>query len=413
VTAAATTRAQAQQQQEQREQVEVGRSVKHKPKTPNFSIVINKKPSNSTTMVPPAAPASPESDWTLEGPSKSNQVETDTEEEDWMRVNPGPSQEEMVRQIRATDKGKIKYDQMQEWNSTLTGILRRRQHSPTGCKDEVPQELKFHHPPPPPPAPQTVSNEWKQEYSKVFPHQNNPMIDTIRLNPQEWPKPAEATSKLPPKLNETIINNKLKAMKAWQEEQRKMEENIHRHLQIPNNSWYATQLNHMQQSHNNIPPPLDNGSNIPHTTIRICAKCGQQGHWGVMCTNLTSKPESSIGKCTFCKGHHKATTCKLRKKLMTGSGHANVHYVKDTMALEEDENDPMHPNLVVANWLQDKNLTQQYVECMEKDNLYKDIYKRARDGEKILTIQYKDKFLYILKRARMEVGNPNRTQNRK
>jgi len=31
--------------------------------------------------------------------------------------------------------------------------------------------------------------------------------------------------------------------------------------------------------------------------------------------------------------------------------------------------------------------------------LYKDIYKRARDGEKILTIQYKDKFLYILKRA--------------
>jgi len=36
---------------------------------------------------------------------------------------------------------------------------------------------------------------------------------------------------------------------------------------------------------------------------------------------------------------------------------------------------------------------------MEKDNLYKDIYKRARDREKILTIQYKDKCLYILKRA--------------
>jgi len=39
------------------------------------------------------------------------------------------------------------------------------------------------------------------------------------------------------------------------------------------------------------------------------------------------------------------------------------------------------------------------MECMEKDNLYKDIYKRARDGEKILTLQSKDKFLYILKRA--------------
>jgi len=137
-----------------------------------------------------------------------------------------------------------------------------------------------------------------------------------------------------------------------------MEENIHRHLQIPNSSWYVTQLNYMQQTHKNMPPPLDNGSNTPYLTIRICAKCGQQGHWGIMCTNLISKPESSIGKCTFYKGYHKATTCKLRRKLMTGSGHANVQYVKDTMALEEDENDPMPPNLVIANWLQDKNLTQ-------------------------------------------------------
>jgi len=108
-----------------------------------------------------------------------------------------------------------------------------------------------------------------------------------------------------------------------------------------------------------MPPPLENGSNIPHTTIRIGAKCEQQGHWGVMCTNLTPKPESSIGKCSFCKRHHKANACKLRKKLMTGSGHANVQYVKDTMALEEDENDHMDTDLVVVNWLQDKNLTQQ------------------------------------------------------
>jgi len=75
----------------------MARSVKHKPKTPKFSIVINKKPSNSTTMVHPAAPASPESEWTLEGPANSDQMETNTEEEEWMRVNPGPTQEEMVR----------------------------------------------------------------------------------------------------------------------------------------------------------------------------------------------------------------------------------------------------------------------------------------------------------------------------
>ena len=157
-----------------------------------------------------------------------------------------------------------------------------------------------------------------------------------------------------------------------------MEENIHRHLQIPNNSRYATQVNHMWQSHKNMPPPLNNASNIPHTTITICAKCGQAGHWGIMCPNLVSKPESSIGKCTFCKGHHKANTCMLRRKLMTNSGHANISYVKDTMALEEDENDPMHTDLIVANWLQDKDLTQQYVECKAKDNLYKEIQESKR-----------------------------------
>jgi len=78
VTATATTRAQAQQQQDQQEQVELGRSVNHKPKTPNCSIIINKIPSNSTTMVPPTAPPSLEPEWTLEGPSNSNQVATDT-----------------------------------------------------------------------------------------------------------------------------------------------------------------------------------------------------------------------------------------------------------------------------------------------------------------------------------------------
>jgi len=62
------------------------------------------------------------------------------------------------------------------------------------------------------------------------------MIDTTRLNPQEWPKPAEASSKLPSKSHKIINNKKLKAMQAWQEEPRKMEESIRRHLQIPNNS---------------------------------------------------------------------------------------------------------------------------------------------------------------------------------
>ena len=83
-----------------------------------------------------------------------------------------------------------------------------------------------------------------------------------------------------------------------------------------------------------------------------------------------------------------------------------MQYVKDTMALELDENDSMHPDLVVANWLQDKELTEQYVECMERDNLYKAIYKRGRDAEKILTIQYKHKFLYIFKRATWKLVIP-------
>jgi len=91
VTAATTTRAQAQQQQEQQEQVEMRRSVKQKPRIPNFNIVINKKSSNSTTMAPPAVPPYPEPEWTLEEASNRAQVETDAEKEEWMRVNPGPS----------------------------------------------------------------------------------------------------------------------------------------------------------------------------------------------------------------------------------------------------------------------------------------------------------------------------------
>jgi len=61
-------------------------------------------------MAPPAAPLSPKLEWTLEGPSKSYQMETDTEEEEWMRFNSEPSQEEMGREIRATYKEKIKYN---------------------------------------------------------------------------------------------------------------------------------------------------------------------------------------------------------------------------------------------------------------------------------------------------------------
>jgi len=34
---------------------------------------------------------------------------------------------------------------------------------------------------------------------------------------------------------------------------------------------------------------------------------------------------------------------------VTGIGYANVQYVKDTMVLEEDENDHMHADLVVAH----------------------------------------------------------------
>jgi len=48
------------------------------------------------------------------------------------------------------------------------------------------------------------------------------------------------------------------------------------------------------------------------------------------------------------KKKKKANTCKHRKKLVTGSDHANVQYVKDTMALQEDESNLMHPDLAAA-----------------------------------------------------------------
>jgi len=103
----------------------------------------------------------------------------------------------MVRQISVSDKRKIQHHQMEEGNPTLTGILRRRQYSSTEYKDEVLQELKSHHPPPPPPGPQTITSAWKQKFSKVFPHQKNPKIDTSRLNLPEWPRPKEQAVSYP------------------------------------------------------------------------------------------------------------------------------------------------------------------------------------------------------------------------
>jgi len=44
------------------------------------------------------------------------------------------------------------------------------------------------------------------------------MIDPIRLNPLEWPIPAEPSSKPLIKSQERVSNNKLKACTAWQEE---------------------------------------------------------------------------------------------------------------------------------------------------------------------------------------------------
>jgi len=44
------------------------------------------------------------------------------------------------------------------------------------------------------------------------------MIDTTKLNPQEWPRPAEASSKLPLKSQERMISNKSKDKVVWQEE---------------------------------------------------------------------------------------------------------------------------------------------------------------------------------------------------
>jgi len=76
-----------------------------------------------------------------------------------------------------------------------------------------------------------------------------------------------------------MISNKSKDIAAWQQEKREMEENICRHLQILNNSGYATQLSQEQQTHKDMLPLLNKRSNIPDTTIRVCAKCGQVGHW--------------------------------------------------------------------------------------------------------------------------------------
>jgi len=49
---------------------------------------------------------------------------------------------------------------------------------------------------------------------------------------------------------------------------------------------------------------------------------------------------------------------------------------------------------------------------MEKDNVYRDIYKRARDCQKILTIQYMYQFLYISKIATWKLSIPTELEIR-
>jgi hypothetical protein len=163
------------------------------------------------------------------------------------------------------------------------------------------------------------------------------MIDTNHLNPIQWPTPLEMGK------NSHQLRKESWKLRKWTaeqiEKQKKEQELITKFLQ------------HTQQYHKTMRLLLDNGSNIPHTTIRICAKYGQKGHWGILCPNPDSGIPKEKGKCTFCKGHHQANLCKQRRKMMAGSGHVNVQYVKDTMGLEENPKDHMHPDLVVANWL--------------------------------------------------------------
>src|SRR5437868_48108 len=95
----------------------------------------------------------PDLEWILtEEPQHLNEPEM----EDWERVTrPITTTEEMERSIR---RAPTRLSNLQEWNPTLNGILKRRATSPTTCQDEVPKQVRYNDPPPPPPGSQVLSS---------------------------------------------------------------------------------------------------------------------------------------------------------------------------------------------------------------------------------------------------------------
>jgi len=147
-------------------QTQRGRSVTRKP---NFSIIIDGSNRNIPLNQLGPSQTFPGRSYPSKGPNRpaaqeqedpeqalldiTSSDDTDQEEPEWTRVKARKSMEEMEKEI---GKGKTKMGRLEEWNSTLKGIIKKRQASP-GCTEEnEAQRIKQNPPPPPASATQPI-----------------------------------------------------------------------------------------------------------------------------------------------------------------------------------------------------------------------------------------------------------------
>ncbi|KAF8428901.1 hypothetical protein BGX38DRAFT_1278326 [Terfezia claveryi] len=154
-TAATTTKAQAQQQQQEEEErgstssMHIGPSREnHVANSPSLRVGQN---SAIGLSLGESTRGKLASEWTLvDESSNSDKLE------EWKRARELMTTEQMEQSLRRADRGSVVVGNLQEWNPTLEGTLKRRAASPKS-KDEA-DNKKVHFQPPPPPGASPASS---------------------------------------------------------------------------------------------------------------------------------------------------------------------------------------------------------------------------------------------------------------
>jgi len=270
-----------------------------------------------------------------------------------------------------------------EWTPTLNGTLRMRGNDPRKCKDEVPEELKFHHSPPPPPSPTTnsLSNKafcWNYKMNRYTMNECWQLPYQQDVNTCIWCRNiGHATQECPFYIKEIPENFLGKNPMAVNQEPQLKEQNI-------------------------VKLPKQAPQNMRRRQTK-CSNCNQAGHNRTKYPKLhptfsgITKPD--FPKCNYCQEHHLVRKYNIRKYDLK----RNLGKEKIVEQVKKEEGivgwNERWPDLEVAKWVQEKKRKEEYIKAMEEDKSYNKIYKDLEKGGQISEMQIKDSFLYGYKRG--------------